>query len=223
MGGLINQSIKDGFSLTQSISFGTVLFTLITTFVLGLFIYFIYKRCFMGVVFQKSFGVSLVMLSMVTGVVIMTISSNLMLSLGMVGALSIVRFRTAVKDPMDTIFMFWAIAAGIIAGAQLYLVAIIACAGIGLLMVVISMFKFKRHEPYIMVLRFENGAKADVQNMLRKFPQGKLRSKTVARGVIELTLEMDIDEADIAMMDKFAQIPGVLDASLVSYSGDVVS
>ena len=160
---------------------------------------------------------------MITAAVIMTISSNLMLSLGMVGALSIVRFRTAVKDPMDTIYMFWAIAAGIMVGANLLLVAVISCVVIGIFMVVLSIFKVRKNMPYILVIRFEEGAKGDVQSMLRKLPQGRLKSKTVSRGVIELTLELNVTDSEIALIDRFADIPGVYDASLISYTGDVIA
>ena len=219
----IKSSVLEGFKSRGDVSWDVVLVTLALAFLLGLFIFFIYKRTFQGVVFTKSFGTSLIMLSMVTSVVIMTISSNLMLSLGMVGALSIVRFRTAVKDPMDTIYMFWAIAAGIVVGARLYLVAIIASVGIGLLMVVLSLCKFKKQMPYILVVRFEDAAKHEVQNLLRKFPQGKLKSKTVSRGIIEMTIELNIDDAEIALMDRFSNINGVYDASLISYTGDVIS
>ena len=141
----------------------------------------------------------------------------------MVGALSIVRFRTAVKDPMDTIYMFWAIAAGIMVGANLLLVAVISCVVIGIFMVVLSIFKVRKNMPYILVIRFEEGAKGDVQSMLRKLPQGRLKSKTVSRGVIELTLELNVTDSEIALIDRFADIPGVYDASLISYTGDVIA
>ncbi len=219
----IKYSVLEGFVNSGDIGWDYALTTIAVAFLLGLFIYFIYKRTFTGVVFTKSFGISLILLAMITSAVIMTISSNLMLSLGMVGALSIVRFRTAVKDPMDTIYMFWAIAAGIMVGANLLLVAVISCVAIGLLMVVLSIFRFKKNMPFILVVRFEDSAKGDVQSLLRKFPQGKLKSKTVSRGVIEITLEMNVNEAEIALVDRFSDIPGVYDASLISYTGDVIA
>ena len=219
---VIKNSVLEGFS-TTSIGWGNLLVTLALAFLIGLFIFMIYKKTFTGVVFARSFAFSLVMLSMVTSIVIVTISSNLMLSLGMVGALSIVRFRTAVKDPMDTVFMFWAIAAGIVVGANQYIVALVGSLAIGILLVVLSLFKLKKNMPYILVLRFEDAAKHDVQNLLRKFPQGKLKNKTVSQGVIEMTIEMNITDAEIALMDRFDSIPGVFDASLISYTGDVIS
>ncbi len=222
MEGLFKNRVLEGFQMRGDITWTTVLITVALAFVLGLFVYFIYKRTFAGVLFTKSFGLSLVLLSMVTSAVIMTISSDLYLGLGMVGALSIVRFRTAVKDPMDTMFMFWEIGEGIMIGAGLYLVAVIAAVLIGVLMIVLSLFHFKKTKPYVLVLRFEASAKQEVQRLLSRFPEGKLKSKTVSKGVIELTIEMNAGSQEIGLMEKFVEIPGVYDASLISYSGDVV-
>ena len=222
MEGLFKNKVLEGFQMRGDITWSTVLITVALAFVLGLFVYFIYKRTFAGVLFTKSFGLSLVLLSMVTSAVIMTISSDLYLGLGMVGALSIVRFRTAVKDPMDTMFMFWEIGEGIMIGAGLYLVAVIAAVLIGVLMIVLSLFHFKKTKPYVLVLRFEASAKQEVQRLLSRFPEGKLKSKTVSKGVIELTIEMNAGSQEIGLMEKFVEIPGVYDASLISYSGDVV-
>ena len=122
--------------------------SILLAFALGLFIFYIYKKTYTGVSYTKSFVLSIILLSMVTSLVIRTINSNLALSLGMVGALSIVRFRTAVKDPVDTIFIFWAIAVGIMSGAGLYLITVIACALLGLFYL-ISYFKvFKPIDKY---------------------------------------------------------------------------
>ena len=148
---VIKNSVLEGFT-TGEVTWSQILMTIAIAFVIGLFIMFIYKKTFSGVVFTRSFATSLILLSLVTSVIILTISSNLMLSLGMVGALSIVRFRTAVKDPIDTIFMFWAIAEGIVVGANLYLIAIISTIVIGLLLIVISLFKLKRTMPYLSLI-----------------------------------------------------------------------
>ena len=215
-------SILDGFSLTR-VSWDTILVAMALAFVIGLFIFFIYKKTFTGMVFTKSYGISLILLTLVTAALIMVISSNAILSIGMVGALSIVRFRTAIKDPMDTMYMFWAIAEGIIIGANYYIVALVSAVLIGIFMVVVSIFRMKKNMPYILVLRFEDTAKQDVQNLLRKLPQGNLKSKTASRGVIELTIEINVTDAEIALIDRFANIPGVYDASLISYTGDVIA
>ncbi len=219
---VIKNKVLEGFQLNGEITWDIVLLTVAISFVIGLFIYFIYRRTFTGVLFTKSYGISLILLSMVTSVIIMTINSSLTLSLGMVGALSIVRFRTAIKDPMDTIFMFWVIAEGIMIGATMYLVAAIAAVVIGVIMVVISFMKFTRNKPYVLVLRFDAAAKGDVQRMLERFPEGKLKSKTVSKNIIEITIQMNMSSKDIGLMEKFTEIPGVYDASVVSYDGDVV-
>ena len=206
-----------------TVSLPDMLIALALSFGVGLFIFLIYKKTYQGVMYSSGFGVALLALTMITTLVILAVTSNVVLSLGMVGALSIVRFRTAVKDPMDTIYMFWAIAAGIMVGANLLLVAVISCVVIGIFMVVLSIFKVRKNMPYILVIRFEEGAKGDVQSMLRKLPQGRLKSKTFSRGVIELTLELNVTDAEIALIDRFADIPGVYDASLISYTGDVIA
>lgn len=215
--------ILQAFALNGEIGLAKVIATILVSFILGVFIYFIYKKSYLGVLFQKSFGVALIMVTMVSSVLIMVLSSNVTLSLGTIGSLAIIRFRTAVKDPMDTVFMFWALAAGVITGAQLYLVAIIACVVVGIFMIVISMLRFRSNMPYIMVLKFQEEARADVQSLLRQFPQGRLKNKTVSRGVIEMTIEMSVGEEEIALMDRFGRIPGVYDAALISYTGDIVA
>ena len=197
--------------------------TLGIAFLIGIFIYIIYRVTFGGVVFEKNFGTSLVMLSMVTAMVILPISTNLLLSLGMVGALSIVRFRTAVKEPSDTIYMFWAIAVGITLGARLYVEAALASVLIGLLLIIWNLIRTKKNLPYILVLRFDESSKKQVQEVLRHLPQGKLKSKIVSGSLIELTIEMNIKKSDIGAIDAFGSIDGVHDASLISYKGDVVS
>ena len=220
---LIKKSVLEDFQLPTELDLVTVLITLGLAFVLGLFIFLIYKLTFNGVIFAKSFGTALIMLTLVTAMVIMPISTNLYLALGMVGALSIVRFRTAVKDPLDTIFMFWAIAAGIGLGARLFTVALLASGVIGVVLLIWNLFKSKKNFPFMLVIRFEENCKKEVQALLRKMPPGRLKSKIVSEGTIELTIEMNIRENEAGMIDSFSTIPGVLNASLISYKGDIVS
>jgi len=218
------KSVLEDLSFNGDIGLIDVLIVLAGAFALGLLIYFIYRLTFSGVIFVKSFGTSLIMLCMVTAMVILPIASNNpWLSLGMVGALSIVRFRTAVKDPLDTIFMFWAIAGGIALGARLYWIAAIASAMISIFLLVWNLFRSKHNYPFMLVIRFEESCKKEVQAVLRKMPQGKLKSKMISQGMIELTIEMNIRESDAGMIDAFSAIPGVHDASLISYKGDMVS
>jgi hypothetical protein len=219
-----DEILKKGFlESLKEISILQVAITIVLAFAIGIFIYIIYRFTFQGVIFVKSFGTSLVMLCMVTAAVIIPVAANAALSLGMVGALSIVRFRTAVKDTMDTIFMFWAIAAGIALGAQLYAIAGIGAIVIGLMLVIWNLFKPKRNFPFMLVLRFDESVKKEVQNTLRRMPQGRLKSKVVSQGTMELTIELNIREDEVGLIDAFSAIPGVHDASLISYKGDIVS
>ena len=220
---LIKKSVLENFQQKGDLTWDVVLITLVMAFVAGIFILAIYRITFSGVIFSKSYSTSLIMLCMVTAMIIMPITTNLMLSLGMVGALSIVRFRTAVKDPLDTIFMFWAIAAGITFGAGLYIVGALGCAAIGALMLLLNLFRSKRNYPFMLVIRFDEGSKKEVQSVLRKMPPGKLKSKIVSEGTIELTIEMNIKDNETGMIDSFSAIPGVHNASLISYNGDAVS
>ncbi len=220
---IIKKSILDDFTFTAELSFTDVIIALGLAFVIGIFIYIIYRLTFGGVIYAKSFGTSLVMLTMVTTMVILPIATNLIVALGMVGALSIVRFRTAVKDMLDTIFMFWAIAAGITLGTKLYIIALIASGIIGVLLLLWNLFKSKKNFPFMLVLRFDESVKKEVQNVLRRLPQGRLKSKVVSQGTMELTIEMNIKESEVGMIDAFSAIPGVHDASLISYKGDIVS
>jgi uncharacterized membrane protein YhiD involved in acid resistance len=216
---IIKKSALDLF--TGQIDILQVLVTLVIALALGLVIFAIYRWTFSGVMFSKNFSGSLILLTMITAMVILPITNNIVISLGMVGALSIVRFRTAIKDPMDTVFMFWAIAAGITTGAKYYSVAVVGTLIVGVSVVVISMLKFKKKLPYLLVLRFEERAKSDVQSLLARMPQGNLKSKNVTREYIELTIEMRVRPQDIQTVEKFLAIDGVRDAALISYNGEL--
>ena len=173
-----------------AISAGGMAVSLLLSFLLGVFIVAIYRLTYSGVTFSKSFAMSLVMLAMVTSLAILTVSSNVVLSLGMVGALSIVRFRTAIKDPMDTVFMFWAIVAGIMTGAGYVTVAILAALGLGLLFLLLNMFsgKYKKNA-YVAVLRYAPDAEAEVQSQLHAIGKYKIRSLNNREGELELVVE----------------------------------
>ena len=184
---LIKKGVVEEF--TGTISTGDLFLSLIIAFVCAIFITYIYKKTYTGVSYTKSFVLSIILLSMVTSLVIRTINSNLALSLGMVGALSIVRFRTAVKDPVDTIFMFWAIAVGIMSGAGLYLITIIACALLGLFYL-ISYFKvFKPIDKYLLVV---NTSKKDSLEVAKMFANKNcvLKTESIKKDKVELTYEI---------------------------------
>lgn len=217
--------IKDRFvgEFSANLNVSDVFLTLITAFLLGLFIVWIYKVTYTGVLFSKGFCFSLVLLSMITGVIIMTVVSNLALSLGMVGALSIVRFRTAVKDSTDTLFMFWAISVGIMSGAGLRLIALIATVLLGILYLAMFLVGARMGaSPYLLVLRYEEAEKTSVESALRNLPRSKVKSRTLSGGVVELCLELRLDGHSLKKIDLLSKIPGMKDVSAISYHGETM-
>lgn len=197
--------------------------TIIVGFFIGLFIYFIYKKTFSGVIYSRTFNLSLVMLTMVSAMVIMFVSNNVKMTLGMVGALSIVRFRTAIKDPIDTVFMFWAIAEGIALGAQFFIQGFIGALIIGLIMVILTLVKGSRSMPYLLILHYDERAAKAVKQMVAQLPNAKLKSKTVQRDGIEMAVELRVKESETGFVDKFLRVEGVFDATLIAHQGDMIS
>ncbi|MGM0881212.1 MAG: DUF4956 domain-containing protein [Bacillota bacterium] len=202
----------------RSISYIDVLIGLIASFSIGLFIFFIYKKTFRGVVYSYNYNVTFVLMTMITALIIMTISTNIVLSLGMVGALSIVRFRTAVKDPLDIVYMFWAISAGIASGAKLYPIALIGSLTVGLALLWLSRRKV-REQPYLLIIRHSEVAISDVRSQLRKLNY-TLKSKTVRKDYIEMTIEIRLRDDNTAFVNVLSAIEGVNDVSLINYTGD---
>ena len=215
----IKNSVLDQFNGSGT-TVGQMILSLVVAFGMGLFILLIYRQTFRGVLYSKGFAFSLILLAMVTALVIRTISSNPALSLGMVGALSIVRFRTAIKDPVDTLFMFWSITCGIMAGAGLYLIGIIACVGVGFLYFVISLFHKKSKSPYLLVVRYDPAKSANIGKALRILPKHRIKSRTMTRSGAEITVEVSLRDDEMTTIDKFLSVDGVMDASLVSYEGE---
>ena len=194
---------------------------LLLSFLLGLFIFAIYKQCYAGVMYSPSFGVTLVALSLITTLLILTVVSNIVLSLGMVGALSIVRFRTAVKEPMDIAFLFWAIAVGIVLAAGLLVLAVGGSLFIGVVLLAFS--KRKGPEtPYILLLhcqgeQAEQLARAFVASQVKRL---SLKSKAVESGLVELNYEVRLKEGDASFVNELERMEGVSRVTLVSYNGD---
>ena len=184
--------------------------------VVGLIVAFVYKRCYRGVLYSPSFAMTLVMLTLITTPVVMCIKSDLSLSMGMVGALSIVRFRTAVKDPMDTAYMFWALTMGILLGAELHMIALVVVIGISAVLLLLNFVKFQTPNAYLLVLHFDQDAEYDIlQQLRRSVKYRQLRSKTVTRAGAEMTYEVRLDNKQdiVALM---LGIEGVHDATLVA-------
>ena len=207
-------------------SFSTldVLLALGLAFVIGLFIFLIYKKTYQGVMYSDSFGISLIAMSMITSLVIIAVTSNVVLSLGMVGALSIVLFRTAIKEPMDIAFLFWAIAVGIVLGAGLLPLAIIGSVIIGIIIVVFSTRKIG-DIPYILVINCESEKTEIEAGELIKSEAKKsvLKSKSVNKLGVELTYEVRIYEVNTGFVNRVSACEGVTNAVLVSYNGEYMS
>ncbi len=207
----------------SEITIGSLLTALLLSCVLSLFVVFIYRVTYSGSLWNGSFAVSLILLAMVTSLVIITVSSNVVLSLGMVGALSIVRFRTAVKEPMDTIYMFWAIVVGITTGAGLVPTAIIATLLIGLVMLVIHLATGKRMSGlYMVVVRFESAASEGVEEEVKKIKTAKIKSRGATPAGEELILEVRLSDTVRETFDQLKKMEGVSEVNLLSYSGSTL-
>lgn len=215
---VIKKSVVSEF--TGTISIGDMLLSLVTAFIIGLLIVWIYKKTYNGVVYSKNYALSIILLGMVTALIIRTINSNLALSLGMVGALSIVRFRTAVKEPTDTVFMFWAISAGIMSGAGLYIVAFISSVALGILYSISYSMGFKRGSKYLFVLKYNIDMDEQMEKVIHKLPKYKLKSKSITGDAIEITFELEIKEGKTELLNKFKGVNGIISASLISYQSD---
>ena len=192
--------------------------------VIGLFIFVIYKKTLTGVLYSNGFALTLVGLSLVTTLVIMAVTSNVVLSLGMVGALSIVRFRAAIKEPVEIVFLFWSLAVGIVIGAGMLPLAVIGSAIIGLILLLFANRKV-RHNPYILVLSCaDEGAESAALELLgRNTAHWQVKSKTVTATGIELTAELRARDASTAFVNEISRLPGVGNATLVSYNGEYLS
>lgn len=216
-----NDVIKNSF--LNEFTFGNlsiidVMLGLLTAFLAGSFIYLIYKTTYRGVLYSPSFNATLLVMTMITSLVIMTISTNVVLSLGMVGALSIVRFRTAIKDPLDVVFMFWSIAAGISSGAGLYFLTLFGAAVIGTVIVALAR---KKHTDtlYLLVIHYYEDGNDEVRRELQQLDY-TLKSKIVRKDVVELTAEVRLKIDNTAFMNRLNEIEEVRDVSLVQYNGD---
>lgn len=211
-------------SATQELTLGRILLTLGLAFAIGLFIYLVYKRTFRGVLYSRSFNHSLIAMTLVTALVIMAVTSNVVLSLGMVGALSIVRFRTAVKDPMDLVFLFWAIAVGIVTGAGIPLLAILGSVIIGLLLFLMSRAP-AGETPYLLIVQAgTEEADAGVRAVLAGAKQRyTVKSKTISPVGVEATYELRLKDGGSTLVNEVARTAGVQSAVLIAYNGDYVA
>lgn len=213
---------KSGFlARTAQLSVADMAVSMLLAFAIGLFIFYIYKKSYRGVMYSANFGTSLIAVALVTTFVMLAVTSNVVLSLGMVGALSIVRFRTAVKDPMDIAFLFWSLAAGIVLASGLVHLAVLGSLFIGIVMLVFS-DRRDGERPYILVVHC---ADETAERAARDFAASRvkalsLKSKSVSPGRVELNYEVRLSDGAADFVNALAALPGVENAVLVSYNGD---
>jgi uncharacterized membrane protein YhiD involved in acid resistance len=220
----IINAITDGLgvsSVVQSLSPSNILASLACAAVCGFVIYFIYRYLYSGIVYSDNFNILLVLITVMTALIIMTISANIVLSLGMVGALSIVRFRTAIKDPLDLGFLFWSVAAGITCGAGLFAAAFVGTAFIAILYIVLTVAKKERRN-YLLIVRYAETAESNVEALLGAMKY-KLKSKTVSDGETELTIEIKIKGNDAQCISRFKVTEGVITVTLLEYTGEFMN
>ena len=215
---IFKSSFLDNIS---GVSIPDMLLTLALAFGLGMFIFLVYKKTYSGVMYSSSFGGTLVAMTMITSMTILAVTSNVVLSLGMVGALSIVRFRTAIKEPMDIAFLFWAIAAGIVLAAGMIPLAVIGSVVIGLVLLVFINRKAV-HDPYIAVItvRDAGAEKAASEYLKKNVEKAVIKAKSCQNGSIEMTWEVRLLKQDTEFITELSSMEGVHSAVLVSYNGD---
>ncbi len=215
---MIKKSVVEQFS--GNISVWSLLISLTTAFLISIYILFVYKKTFTGVIYSKGFSLSILLLSLVTTLIIQTISSNISLSLGMVGALSIVRFRTAVKEPVDTGFMFWAITAGIMSGAGLYIAALIGSLIVGILFIICYSMGLKMGNKYLVIMKYDASIADAIEHELKKNLKYKVKSRTVSKGMVEFSFEMELNDRNQKVIDQLSSVRGVENSSIISYQND---
>lgn len=204
-----------------AVSVVDMVLTILLSFCIGLFIFLVYKKTYRGVMYSAGFGTTLLALTMITSIVILAVTSNVVLSLGMVGALSIVRFRTAIKDPLDIAFLFWAIAAGIILAAGMIPLAVIGSVCIGVVLLVF-VNKTSNTHPYMVVLSCtDHDAELKAKEYLAKnVTRSVIKSKSAVKGAIEMNIEVRLKEDDTDFINILSEMPGINSAVIVSYNGD---
>ncbi|HHT07536.1 MAG: DUF4956 domain-containing protein [Christensenellales bacterium] len=208
---------SDQFSRITTIDVITVLvFALISSVVISL----VYRKTYRGVLYNPTFSTTLILLTLVTSPVVMAIGSNVALSMGMVGALSIVRFRTAVKDPIDTAYMFWSITMGILIGSKLYIISLIVVTVITVMMIALSFVRMRTNENYLMVLHYDPSAEQEIDAELHRGVKNyRVRSKTITRSGAEMTIDLRLSQR-VDIVSHMLDIPGVYDATLVAVQNE---
>lgn len=221
-----NDIFKSSFlEKASSFSILDMVIALALAFVIGLFIFLVYKKTFRGVMYSENFGVSLIAMTLITTLIILAVTSNVVLSLGMVGALSIVRFRSAIKEPLDIAFVFWSISIGIVLGAGLIPLAIFGSVFIGIILLVF-INKKSSDNPYILIVNCndENSENLAINHINKSVKKHVIKSKTVsASNGIEITIEIKLKEMSTKFVNEINNLEGVNNVVLVSYNGDYMS
>lgn len=220
-----NDIFKSSFleSITEFSAVDTLI-AMVAALVIGMFIFVVYKKTFNSVMYSTGFAMILVGMTMVTTLVILAVTSNVVLSLGMVGALSIVRFRAAIKEPMEIVYLFWAVAAGIVIGAGMLPLAVIGSAIIGVILILFANKKI-HDNPYLLILNCqdENAENTALSLMKEAVKKNAVKSKTVNAQGIEFTAEIRMKDGETAFVNRLNEIAGVENATLVSYNGEYMS
>ena len=220
-----NDIFKSNFlDQVAGFSFLDMVISLALAFAIGLFIFEIYRKTYRGVMYSRSFGITLLALAMITDLAIMTVTSNVVLSLGMVGALSIVRFRTAIKEPLDIAFLFWSIVVGIMLGAGMIPLAVFGSIFLGVVLILFANHSTKE-TPYILVLQCEDEAaeRAATAIVEKKVARHIVKSKTVTKGGIEVTMEVRLPDSTTQFINDLSATDGIAAATLVSYNGEYMA
>jgi ABC-type spermidine/putrescine transport system permease subunit II len=195
-----------------------IILALLVSFFLGLLIYYVYKRSFRGVVYNEAFALTLSVMTILTTMITLAISSNIALSLGMVGALSIVRYRTAIKDPMDILFLFWAVGTGITVGAKLHYLALVGAIIVILLFLILNR-KVISNDVYILIIHYSGEDVSDELRRIMRSIRYQIKSKTVRKSDVELAVEVVVRGDNTAFMDAIKNLPSVNDVALIQYTG----
>ena len=221
-----NDILKSSFiEKMTSVSYLDIFIALVMAFIVGMFIMQVYKKTFKGVMYSESFALSLLGLSLISTLIILAVTSNVVLSLGMVGALSIVRFRSAIKEPIDIVYLFWSISVGIVLGAGIIPLAIIGSVLIGVILIILANKK-SVNNPYILVINCENDtAESDaIKVITRNVGKHVVKSKTVSPvNGIEMTVEIGLNRSSTEFVNEISELSGISNVVLVSYNGDYMS
>lgn len=210
---------KKGFlQETGNLTIDGFMMSMLAAFLCGMIVYFVYRKFFKGVIYNNNFNILLVLTSMVTCFIVIVISSNVVLSLGMVGALSIVRYRTAVKDPLDVGFLFWTVAVGVTCGAGLYIISLLGTIFIATIYILLVKIKSRRRV-YILIIKYTNEAGKAVMREIENINK-VLKNKTTSRGYTELTYEVHLNGDNTAFVTTLSEIEGVENAVIVEFTGD---